>query len=450
MSERVELDPSARRIDDGRVLVGGTPLRVLRLTDAGAQLLDRLVAGAPVPAGAGARRLVRRLVDGGVLHPRPSVPGTLRSTDVAAVIPVRGDDPSPARAAAAGAAEIVVVADEDGDGPAAARNRGWRPVRADVVAFLDADTAAAPGWLEALLAHLDDPSVGAVAPRVRTSAAGAPAWLSAYEAVRSPLDLGPLAAPVRPGSRVPYVPTAALLVRRAALEDVGGFDESLRVGEDVDLVWRLHAAGWRVRYEPTVEVRHPSRSTLAAWARQRFRYGTSAAPLAERHGAAVAPLGISGWSAAAWALVLLGRPVAGLAVGAGTTAALAPKLRGLRHPAREAVRIAGVGNLYAGRAAADALRRPWWPLALLLGWRVRRTRPALLAAATVPALLEWREQRPRIGGAQFVALRLLDDVAYGAGLWAGCARARSTRALRPVLAGPFPPPQPADEAPAAR
>ena len=423
---RVELDPSARRTDDGRVLIGGTPLRVLRLTEAGARLLDRLTAGEAVPTSAGARRLVRRLVDGAVVHPRPDVPGTLREADVAVVIPVRGEDPSPARRSAGGATEVVVVHDEDGDGPAAARNRGWMPGRHEVVVFLDADVEAPPGWLDPLLAHFDDPSVGAVAPRVRSTGG----VFSSYEAERSPLDLGPDPAPVRPGSRVPYVPAAALVVRRAALEDADGFDESLRVGEDVDLVWRLHAAGWRIRYEPSVEVRHPSRPTVGEWLRQRFRYGTSAAALAARHGAAVAPLGISGWSALAWGLVLLGRPVAGVAVGAGTTAALTPKLRGLREPAAEAVRIAGMGNLYAGRAVADALRRPWWPFAALLWWRWPRARPALLAAVVAPP-----------GPLRFAPLRLLDDVVYGTGVWAGCLRARSGRALLPSFAGPFPPPE---------
>ena len=429
---KLEVDGAARRTDDGRVLIGGSPLRILRLTDAGARLLDRLSAGEPVPSGAGARRLVRRLVDGGVLHPRPDVPGALRASDVAVVIPVGDDDPSSAVESAAGAAATIVVDDERGDGPAAARNRGWRTAEAPVVAFVDADVAAPPGWLEPLLAHLDDPTVGAVAPRVRSTGG----VFAAYEAVRSPLDLGPLPAPVRPGSRVPYVPTAALVVRRDALEDVDGFDESMTVGEDVDFVWRLHTAGWRVRYEPSVEVSHPSRPTLGEWLRQRFRYGTSAAALAERHGAAVAPLGISGWSALAWGLVLLGRPTPGAAVGAGTTAALTPKLRGLRHPAREAVRIAGTGNLYAGRAVADALRRPWWPLAALLWWRWPRTRPALLAAVVAPP-----------GPVRFSPIRLLDDLAYGAGVWAGCLRARSVRALLPSFTGPFPPPAPVDAPP---
>src|SRR5690606_1062386 len=112
-------------------------------------------------------------------------------------------------------------------------------------------------------------------------------------------------------------------------------------GEDVDLVWRLAGAGRTVRYEPAGVVRHPVRPTLAAWLRQRHDYGSSAAPLAARHGGAVAPLTVSGWSAAAWGLVLAGAPLSGVALGAATTAALVPRLRGLRHPVREALRLAG-------------------------------------------------------------------------------------------------------------
>jgi mycofactocin glycosyltransferase len=422
---RYALDPDVRRTDGGRVLIGGAPLRVVRLTDAGARALDALAAGDERRADA----FVARLVDAGILHPQPDAPVTFTAADVTVVVPVRDDDPAPAQRSAAGAADTVVIDDAHGEGPAAARNRGWRRARTPIVAFVDADIEAPPGWLDKLLAHFDNPLVGAVAPRVRSSGG----VFSSYEAERSPLDRGPVPGPVRPGSRVPYVPAAALVVRRDALEQIDGFDEALHVGEDVDLVWRLHHAGWRVRYEPSVEVDHPSRATFGAWLRQRFRYGTSVAALADRHGAAVAPLGISGWSALAWGLVVAGRPVAGLATGAATTAALTPKLRALDHPAAEAVRIAGTGNLYAGRAVADALRRPWWPLAALLAWRVRRVRPAVLAAVVAP---------PWPG--RFVGVRLLDDLAYGAGVWAGCLRARSGRALLPSFTGPFPPPRPAD------
>jgi mycofactocin system glycosyltransferase len=223
------------------------------------------------------------------------------------------------------------------------------------------------------------------------------------------------------------------VIRRAVLDEAGGFDEGMRFGEDVDLVWRVVARGWTIRYEPATSGAHPARPTMRDWLKQRFEYGTSAAPLARRHGTAVAPLAVSSWSALVWALVAIGRPVTGLAVGAATTAGLAPRLEGLEHPWAESLRLAGQGHLYAGRSLADAVRRAWWPLAFAAAMVSRRTRVVVLAAATVPALLEWREQRPRLDPARWVALRLVDDLAYGAGVWTGCRRERSLAALCPDL-----------------
>ena len=353
------------------------------------------------------------------------------------------DDGSLARERRRAPVRRQIVRHDTPRGPAAARNTGWRATAAPVVAFVDADVEPAPGWLPALLAHLADPVVGAVAPRiVPLVPPGVPGWLAAYERVRSPLDLGPAPASVRPGSRVPYVPTAALVVRRDALARAGGFDEAMRHGEDVDLAWRLAAAGWTIRYEPRATAGHPIRSDLAAWLRQRYGYGSSAAPLALRHDGAVAPLTVSGWSAVAWGLVAVGAPAAGVAAGAATTAALVPRLRSLSHPWREAGRLAGLGNLYAGRQVADALRRAWFPLLVPMAVRAR-SRPALAAVLAAPALIEWVERRPGLDPARWAALRLADDLAYGAGLWAGSLAERTTAALRPAFAGRFPPPEPA-------
>jgi hypothetical protein len=57
----------------------------------------------------------------------------------------------------------------------------------------------------------------------------------------------------------------------------------------------------------------------------------------------------------------------------------------------------------------------------------------VLAAATVPLLVEWVQERPGLDPARWLAVRLADDVAYGAGVWAGCGRARSLAALVPDL-----------------
>jgi mycofactocin system glycosyltransferase len=440
------------------VLVGGAPLRLLRLSGSGAEVVDGWAAGEEIGASAGRQRLARRLLEVGLADPLPGPTARTAADDVAAVIPVHPDASELAMAldALGPVAACTVVDDATGDpevaliaqghgarcevhaenaGPSAARNTGWRASPpTEVVAFLDPNCTPDPGWLDALLPHFDDPAVVAVAPRITTRVEPTlPTALQAYERDRPSLDRGPTESAVRPRTRVPFVPTTALLVRRTALEQVGGFDEGLRFGEDVDLVWRLVEAGGTVRYEPGTEVAHGSRRTTGAWLRQRFAYGSSAAPLADRHDRAVAPLAISAWTAGAWTLVGLGFPVAGVTVAAGSSALLVPKLQGLEHPVAEAARLAGLGHLYGGRAMADALRRPWWPVATVAALVSRRARRAVLAAAVLPLLVEWLQQRPGLGPARWVAVRLADDLAYGAGVWAGCWRERSLTALLPDL-----------------
>ncbi|HVM67141.1 MAG TPA: hypothetical protein VMU14_19895, partial [Acidimicrobiales bacterium] len=82
---RLALDPGARRTDGGRVLIGGAPLRVLRLTAAGARALDALEGGAPVGEAPTSQWLARRLLDAAIAHPRPAP----ASFSVSVVIPVR-------------------------------------------------------------------------------------------------------------------------------------------------------------------------------------------------------------------------------------------------------------------------------------------------------------------------------------------------------------------------
>ena len=249
----IALDPGVRRIDDGAVVVGGSPLRMLRLNDAGRRVLDRLAAGGAVPKGASAQRLARRLLDGGLAHPRPAG-GAMTAHDVTVVIPARDRERELAvtLAAIGSGSALIVVDDGSGTdatadvarargatvlrhdrscGAGAARNTGWREVATPLVAFVDADCEPAPGWLDPLLAHFDDAKVAAVAPRITTtSTRGLPPALAAYEQARPTLDRGPQESIVRPRSRVPFVPTAALVVRRAALAEVGGFDDDESLG----------------------------------------------------------------------------------------------------------------------------------------------------------------------------------------------------------------------------
>jgi mycofactocin glycosyltransferase len=438
VSRRFALDPSYRRVADD-VVIAGSPLRLFRLTPAGRVVADALERDGALAPGHAA--LTDRLIDAGAIHPSPDV------TDcgpVTVVVPAWRQTPPIAVGRAV--AEMVVVDDASPQriemptpvrvlhlarnvGPATARNTGLATVTTALVAFVDSDVELPDGWLEPLLAHFADPRVALVAPRVRTAPGGSTA-VDGVEALSGSLDLGAAPARVAPGSRVSYVPAAALVCRTEAVRAVGGFDERLRRGEDVDLVWRLGEAGWRCRYEPAVVVDHRARSTVGAWLRQQFGYGTSAAPLAARHPGALAPLRVSGWSLAAWALVAARRPLAGAALTVVTGVFLQRKLRGV--PPAVTAGLAGTGTLAAGEQIASAISRTWWPLAAVaLGWRPAR--PVVAAAVAVPRVLAvWRGRPTR--PARVAAMHLLGDLAYGAGVWCGAIRARSFAALVPDLA----------------
>jgi mycofactocin system glycosyltransferase len=251
--------------------------------------------------------------------------------------------------------------------------------------------------------------------------------------VRSPLDLGPLEGRIRQGTRISYTPSAMWLCRTEAMRQINGFDETLQVGEDVDALWRLDAAGWRCRYQPTAVCTHLPRSTVSDFVAQRIGYGTSAAALAQRHNGALAPVRVSGYSAGMWALIALGYPIFGALVGAGTIAALARKLRDVPNAVEESARLAGLGNLHAGRTIASAITRVWWPIAVVLALFSKRMRWVLITAAVVPSMYEWWKGRPKLDPIRFTALRVLDDAAYGVGVWKGVVQEQNFDALKPDL-----------------
>ena len=276
------------------------------------------------------------------------------------------------------------------------------------------------GWLDGLLWHFDDPRVGFVAPRVASGAAAenGDRRVARYEQRHSPLDLGSEPARIAAGTRVSYVPAATLIVRKAALDEVGGFDTSLRCGEDVDAVWRLAAAGWRGRYEPSVVVHHQPRRTWRQLVAQRRSYGESAAALAALHGDAVAPVRMSPWTLGVWGLAASGRPLSAAGLASATALALIPKLPGV--PAGDSLRLAGAGHLAVGGALASAVRRVWMPLVGVSAMWSRQAR-WVAAASILQAIFR--------GG----PARLLDDTSYSVGVWMGVLGRRRLAPLLPAL-----------------
>ncbi|MEA2255057.1 MAG: mycofactocin glycosyltransferase [Solirubrobacteraceae bacterium] len=440
------LDPSVR-VHEGGVLVGGAPRRALRLSAAGARALAALERGGADGDAAGA--LGRTLTDAGMAHPSPEPRPA--AGDVTVVVPVRDraaqldrclaalepgtpvvvvDDGSRDGAAVAAVAArhgTRVVRRDAAGGPAAARNAALRSIDTELVAFLDSDCVPDPAWLRALVGHFDDPLVAAVAPRVRPLSAPRRGAVCGYLAARSPLDMGPRAARVAPGLPVSYVPTAALVVRRDAL--AGGFDEGLRYGEDVDLVWRLHERGRRVRYDPRVVVAHDEPVAVRRVLARRWRYGTSAAPLAARHPGRLAHAVLGPWPALAVALVLARRPGAAALVAAQHSVVLGERAHRLGLPRSLGPRWFARGAASAGLSMSRYVATFALPVAVAAA--LRRRRPLGLALLALPALEEWWRRRPDLGPVRWTALSLADDAAYGLGVWWGSARARTLAPLVP-------------------
>jgi mycofactocin glycosyltransferase len=455
-------DRSLRRFRDGTVLAGGHPGRVLTLTRRGAQAIDARVRGDGPgdPVDPDAAALAGRLVEAGMAHPRrgTAAPGP---RDRTVVVPVHDRPDGLARCLRSlGTADPVLVVDDassDGravadvcaahgarlvvrrtnGGPARARNDALEAVDTELVAFVDSDCTVPPGWLDGLAWQFDDPAVAAVAPRVRPApppAGSRVRVVDRFGSSHSPLDLGPDEGEVGPDRAVRYVPTAALVVRRSAVASVGGFDASLRVGEDVDLVWRLVDAGWRVRYAPEVTASHAEPRTWSSVLARRYRYGTSAARLSRRHPARLAPVELRPWPTVATVAVLAGRPDLAAAAVAASAVVLARRVAPLGIPPRQAWSWSALGAGWTLVGIGRAATMLGLPAVALLACRSPRGKRAALLLVTVPPLVDWYRRRPDLDPVRWVAASVADDVAYGAGVWSGCLRTGESGPLRPAVA----------------
>jgi histidinol-phosphate phosphatase family protein len=258
-----------------------------------------------------------------------------------------------------------------GRGPAAARNVGWRAATARWVAFLDDDVLAPADWGPRLTADLTAAGsrLGASQGRVRV----------ALPRERRPTDWERNVAALQDARWI----TADLAVRRAALADVGGFDERFprAYREDADLALRLRCAGWELA-RGAREVVHPV-APARPWVSVAKQAGNADdALMAALHGRgwrerAGAPRGrlrahvaTTALAAGALAFGAAGRPRAGAALGAAWVAAtgelawrrIAPGPRDAREVAAmlatsAVIPAAATFHHLRGRARARALVR---------------------------------------------------------------------------------------------
>ncbi len=154
-------------------------------------------------------------------------------------------------------------------GASKARNAGWRAATHERVAFIDDDCLVAPRWRDCITASGADFVLGAVSEHPDDVAAEHPASVvTGTEGAVVDRD-----GPLQPGG------AGNMIVSRAALERVGGFDEHLGPGtwfasaEDLDLFDRLVLDGWTGWYEPTAVAWHVQWRSAPEALRLHWAYG---------------------------------------------------------------------------------------------------------------------------------------------------------------------------------
>lgn len=160
-------------------------------------------------------------------------------------------------------------------GAGAARNAGAKGAAAPLLAFCDADDVVSSGWVASMVEELErtDLAAGLVdADLLTTRGAASVSWHT------------------QPPIRVPFWPefgagaTNNLAIRASVFRDIGGFDEELLTGEDIDLCWRAQCAGHSFSICESAVVAIRKREGRRAVFRQAVAYGKGEKLLRRKHG----------------------------------------------------------------------------------------------------------------------------------------------------------------------
>lgn len=167
----------------------------------------------------------------------------------------------------------VTFVAQPNSGPAAARNEGVKVAGGDLIVFIDDDVVPEPTCVSAHVAahnRRDEPLV-VIGPLLTPDDADLAPWVQweqdmlykQYDA----MERGDWPATARQF----YTGNASL--PRAVFEEAGGFDDSFRRAEDVELAYRLHDAGLRFEYDPAARALHYAERSFDSWLAIAAAYG---------------------------------------------------------------------------------------------------------------------------------------------------------------------------------
>ncbi len=157
----------------------------------------------------------------------------------------------------------------------AAYNYAMKIAAYPVLGFIDSDAKVESQWLKKLVPHLEEPRVAGVSGSIETWNADNPWAKSIGYEIKNRYS--------RIGKYTSRIATMNLLLKRAVVEAVGGWDENLPSQYDTDLGFRISAKGYKIAYEPNAVCYHYNRPTLGAYYRQQLQYGKNTLKLYFKH-----------------------------------------------------------------------------------------------------------------------------------------------------------------------
>jgi glycosyltransferase involved in cell wall biosynthesis len=177
----------------------------------------------------------------------------------------------------------AIVLTERTPGAAAARNRGIRAGRADLIALLDAHCIPDLHWVSRMVERFADRRLGGCQGHIDNRAVDAriQRYLSSSGALANERVLEDTVAGKR--NLYPWILSGNSMYRRRAIEEAGLFNERLAACEDVDLAWRVFLLGYQLGYEPAATVVHYDLNTWHGFVAKGRKYGAAAATLAQAY-----------------------------------------------------------------------------------------------------------------------------------------------------------------------
>lgn len=192
-----------------------------------------------------------------------------------------GSTDSSAKEAAEAGVRVIEI-DPEFPSPGLARNAGWRATSSPLTLFLDGDSTVHPEFVAKAEEELCDPQVGAVWGRVREKHPEQ----SIYQRI---LDIHWNAFTL-PATGPSETCLGTALMRRDALEAVGGYRDGLIGWEESEMGWRMAAQGYRVSFVAAPMVTHDSTLTsVSQYWRRAIRSGYSAWQVDRIYGGAEYP-----------------------------------------------------------------------------------------------------------------------------------------------------------------